>query len=117
MWRGQGMYRTVSVSRQKECVGKRQRWADVETERPPDAGGVSHRCSGFPLRHCLVPMRPTARLADVLATQAKDFLIGRNGERGEIASSAFGWGKEKRLILTDKTPTKSNSIMRALLLA
>ena len=33
---------------------------------------------------------PTGRLAAVLSAKAKDFRVGRNGERGEIASSPSG---------------------------
>lgn len=36
---------------------------------------------------------PTGRLAAVLSAKAKDFRVGRNGERGEIASSPSGGGQ------------------------
>ena len=53
------------------------------------ASAVSCRRRGFTLRHSLVPM-PTGRLAAVLSAKAKAFRVGRNGERGEIASSPSG---------------------------
>ena len=54
------------------------------------ASAVSRRRRGFTLLHYLVPMlRPGGETA-VLSAMAKDFCGGRNGERGEIASSASG---------------------------
>ena len=53
------------------------------------ASAVSRKRRGFTLLHYLVPM-PTGRLAAVLSAKAKDFRGGRNGERGEIASSPSG---------------------------
>ncbi|MGM9866323.1 MAG: hypothetical protein ACI303_00475 [Lepagella sp.] len=53
------------------------------------ASAVSRRRRGFTLRHYLVPM-PTGRIAAVLSAKAKDFRVGRNGERGEIALSPSG---------------------------
>ena len=61
--------------------------------------------------------RPGGRAA-VLSAKAKDFRGGRNGERGEIASSASGGRvkdehspKAKRPILTDKSPTYEKTLL------
>ena len=74
------------------------------------ASAVSRRRRGFTLRHSLVPMRRPGGTAAVLSAKAKDFRGGRNGERGEIASSTSGGRgidehspKAKRPILTDKS--------------
>ena len=54
------------------------------------ASAVSRRRRGFTLRHFLVPMHRPGGETAVLSAKAKDFRGGRNGERGEIASSLPG---------------------------
>ena len=86
------------------------------------ASAVSQRRRGFTLLHSLVPMlRPGGETA-VLSAKAKDFCGGRNGERGEIASSASGGRgiyehspKAKRLLNTwiETNTTKSGNPERA----
>ena len=76
------------------------------------ASAVSRRRRGFTLQHSLVPMlRPGGETA-VLSAMAKDCCGGRNGERGEIASSASGgrvkdehspmWSIYRKILLSDK---------------
>ena len=73
------------------------------------------------MRHSLVPMRRPGGTAAVLSAKAKDFRGGRNGERGEIASSTSGGRgiyehspKAKRPILTDKSPHYEKTILSIL---
>ena len=54
------------------------------------ASAVSRRRRGFTLLHSLVPMHRPGGETAVLSAKAKDFRRGRNGERGEIASSLPG---------------------------
>ena len=51
---------------------------------------VSRRRRGFTLLYSLVPMHRPGGETAVLSAKAKDFRGGRNGECGEIASSASG---------------------------
>ena len=76
----------------KESVAKRKRCAASELEQTPSsaASAVSRKRRGFTLLHSLVPMRRPCGRAAVLSAKAKDFRGGRNGECGEIASSASG---------------------------
>ena len=68
--------------------------------------------------YSLVPMRRPGGKTAVLSAKAKDFRVGRNGERGEIASSASGGRvkdehspKAKRPILTDKSHTYEKTLL------
>ena len=66
-------------------------------------------------------MRRPGGTAAVLSAKAKDFRGGRNGERGEIASSTSGGRgiyehspKAKRPILTDKSPHYEKTLLSML---
>ena len=54
------------------------------------ASAVSRRRRVFTLLRSLVPMLLPGGETAVLSAMAEDFCGGRNGERGEIASSASG---------------------------
>ena len=82
------------------------------------ASAVSRRRRGFTLLHSLVPMHRPGGTAAVLSAKAKDFRVGRNGVRGEIALSPSGGRvedehspKSKRPILTDKSPTYEKTLL------
>ena len=85
------------------------------------ASAVSRKRRGFTLRHFLVPMHRPGDETAVLSAKAKDFRGGRNGERGEIASSTSGGRvkdehspKAKRPILTDKLPHYEKTLLSML---